>query len=65
MRTFFNIVLGILFTVVKAALHALVSTVGAFGLCALAALAGIYGFRRWSAAREGPVEKSKIVPIDR
>jgi hypothetical protein len=66
MRTFFHIVLGILVTVLKVCLHALVSTVGALGLCAVAVLAGVYAFRRWSAARERSAEApAKIIAIDR
>lgn len=66
MRTFFNIVLGILVTVLKVCLHALVSTVGVLGLCAVAALAGVYAYRHWSAARERSAEAAaEIIPIDR
>lgn len=61
MRTFFNIVLGILFTVVKACLHALVSTAGvlAFGVAVL--FVCLYARRRVSRAKA----RAAVISIDR
>ena len=64
MRTFFNIVLGILLTVLKASLHALASAAGAIGLCVVAAVGGVYVFRRWSAARQRAAKAAEVIPID-
>ncbi len=50
MRTFFDIVLGILFTVLKTFLHALVSTAGALAMCALVVFVAVYSWRRVLAA---------------
>ena len=41
MRTFFDIVLGILVTILRASVHALVSTAGAIVVGAVAVLAGV------------------------
>ena len=54
MRTFFNIVLGILVTVLKACLHTLVSTVGMLALGAVVTVAGLYTWRRALRARSHP-----------
>lgn len=59
MRTFFNIVLGILFTVVKALLHALVSTAGVLAFGAAVIFACLYARRRVARA------KARVIPIDR
>ena len=50
MRTFFEIVLGILFTVLKASLHALASVTGVLAFCVVLVLAGVYAWRRRSRA---------------
>lgn len=60
MRTVFNIVLGILFTVVKAFFHALASTLGVLAFGAAALFAGVYAWRR--ATRPKP---ARAIPIDR
>ena len=60
MRTFFNIILGILFTVVKACLHALVSTAGVLAFGAAVIFALVYARRRVMRAKAGAV-----VSIDR
>lgn len=64
MRTFFEIVLGILFTVLKACLHALLSTAGALVFLAGAALLGIYLWRRGLAGRR-PAHADNVIPINR
>ena len=46
MRTIFEIVLGILFNVAKACMHALASAAGVMAGCAILALAGVYAWRR-------------------
>lgn len=60
MRTVFNIVLGILFTVVKACIHALASTLGVLGFGAAVLFAGVYTWRR--VTRPKP---ARVISIDR
>ncbi len=60
MRTFFNIVLEILFTVLKACLHALVSATGVLAFAAAVVFALVYARRRLSRAKAGTV-----ISIDR
>ena len=69
MRTVFDIVLGILFTVAKACLHALATTAGVLAFCTVLALAGAYGWRRRGrrtalAPASYPVDESKVVSIE-
>jgi len=64
MRTFFNIVLGILFTVVKACLHAL-AYVGMVAVSALLLVATVYLFLRLSAAKRRSVKTAEWMSIDR
>lgn len=61
MRTFFNIILGILFTVVKACLHALVSAAGVLAFGVVVILALIYSRRR----RYARAKAATVIPIDR
>ena len=65
MRTFFNIVLGIFVTVLQASLHALVSTVGALVLGAVALVAGLYVWRRAMRAKSGSEQAAEVIPIER
>jgi hypothetical protein len=65
MRTFFNIVMGILETVLKACLHALVSTAGVLLLVAIVVMAGIYIWRHAFRAKPHPAEPADVIPIDR
>lgn len=46
MRTFFEIVIGILLNVAKACLGGLISVTGVLALMVLAVLAGVYAWRR-------------------
>jgi len=64
MRAFFNIVLGILFTVVKACLHAL-AYVGMMAVTAFLLLAAVYVFRRLTAAKRRSVKTAEWMSIDR
>lgn len=65
MRTFFDIVLGILVTILRASVHALVSTAGAIIVAAVAALAGVYLWRLLAGARSRRAEAADVIPIDR
>lgn len=65
MRTFFNIVLGILVTILKACAHALISMAGVLAVGAVVAVAGVYTWRRAIRARSGPAESADVIPIDR
>ncbi len=69
MRTFFDIVLGILGTVLKACLHALVSTAGVVAFGGAVAFGGIYIARRISQSRVRSAARSakiaEVVSIDR
>jgi hypothetical protein len=60
MRTFFNIVLGILSTVVKTCLHGLVSIAGVLAFGAAVLFAGVYAWRRATRAKAG-----EVISIDR
>jgi hypothetical protein len=60
MRTVFNIVLGILFTVVKACFHALASTLGVLAFGAVVVLAGLWAWRR--VTRPKP---ARVISINR
>lgn len=61
MRTFFDIVLGILLTVLKACLHTLVSAVGVLAFCAMLLFAAVYAWRR----RSRRAEARKPISIER
>jgi hypothetical protein len=61
MRTFFDIVLGILFTVVKACLHALVSTAGVLAFGAAVIFILVYARRR----RYARAKAATVISIDR
>jgi len=63
-RTVFDIVLGILLTVVKASLHALVSTAGALAFCAAVLLVGVYALQR-HAAQKYSAKAAEVVSIHR
>jgi len=65
MRTFFDIVLGILVNVLKASLHALVSTAGVFAIVAVLAGGGAYTVRRTLRARSSRARSADVIPIDR
>lgn len=60
MRTVFNIVLGILFAVVKACFHALASTLGVLSFGAVVLFAGVCMWRR--VTRPKP---ARVISIDR
>lgn len=64
MRTFFDIVLGILLTVVKASLHALVSTAGVLAFCAALLFVGVYALQR-HAAQKRSAKTAEVISIDR
>jgi hypothetical protein len=69
MRTVFDIVLGILFTVAKACLHALATTAGVLAFCGILAAAAVYAWRR-SGRRatlvpaSNPVDETKVISIE-
>ncbi len=69
MRTIFEIVLGILFTVAKACLHAMASTAGVLAFCAVLTLGAVY-LRRWRARRATllsgpcPADDSNVISIE-
>jgi hypothetical protein len=65
MRTFFDIVLGILVTILKASVHALVSTAGAIVVSAVAVLGGVYLWRLAAGARSRRAAAADVLPIDR
>ena len=65
MRTFFDIVLGILVTILRASVHALVSTAGAIVVGAVAGLAGVYLWRLAAGARSRRGAAANVIPIDR
>jgi hypothetical protein len=68
MRTVFDIVLGILFTVAKACLHAFASTAGVLALGAIIVLAAGYAWRRGLVGFAGAsraVEEDEAVSIER
>lgn len=60
MRTVFNIVLGIFFTVVKACFHALASTLGVLAFGAAGLFAGVYAWRRINRPKP-----ARVISIDR
>ena len=65
MRTIFDIVLGILVTILRASVHALVSTAGAIVVAAVAALTGEYLWRLAAGARSRRAGAANVFPIDR
>ena len=65
MRTFFDIVLGILLTIVKACAHALVSMGGILALLALAFAAAAYALRRWWLQRPREGKSAEVISIER
>ena len=64
MRTFFDIVLGILATVLKASLHALISTAGMLAFCAAVLFVGLYALQRYAAQRRS-AKAAEVISIDR
>jgi hypothetical protein len=64
MRTFFDIVLGILTIVLKACVHTLVSSASVLAGCALLLSAGLYGWRR-AAVAKAATSKAKVISIQR
>jgi len=64
MRTFFDIVLGLLLTVLKAILHAFLSSAGLLALCAAVAFASVYAWRMVVAHRRSS-RAENVFPINR
>jgi hypothetical protein len=64
MRTCFDIVLGILGTVVKAFVHALMSSAGVLAACAAVMFAGAYLLRR-RAIRQRMAKLAQVISIER
>jgi hypothetical protein len=65
MRTFFDIILGILATVLRTCLHGVVSTAGVFAAAALSLLVLFFLRRRIVGVKAAPSKTDHVIRIDR
>ncbi len=65
MRTIFEMILGILVTVLQASLRALVSTAGVVIVAAVVVLIGVWFVRRLARPKARPAKSVDVIPIDR
>ena len=65
MRTFFDLVLGILLIVAKTCIHGLISAIGIATLCALVVITAIFAWRRRFRQAASASDVPEAISIDR